>query len=302
MIPVVPTGVTDAVAWVVVGLLLAAWALREREPELSRAVAAAAWGGFAVFWLLLVPRFAFVMKSPIEGVLSALAVPGSLYAGYLLWNGRESLNTLSDAVGLMGLLYLPFTTIRPLERWAIEGVAAQIYWVITAIGYEVTLTEGPVGGYQSGLLFTTGGEQFMTHIVLACTGLGSIAIFAGLIGALDAPLGRKLKGFALAAGIIYVLNILRNVFIAVAFGEQWFQVLVGPVMAVTGYTQPGLVSFFIADRVLSQSLSVVALVAITWLVVRTVPELLSLVEEALFVVTRTEYDLHAAFAVEPEGR
>lgn len=302
MIPVVPTGVTDAVAWVVVALLVAAWGLREREPDLSRAVAAAAWVGFAVFWLLLVPRFAFVMKSPIETVLSALAVPGSLYAGYLLWRGREQLFTLSRAVALMGLLYLPFTTIAWLERRAIEGVAAQTHWVITTLGYEVTMMAGPDHGYQSALLFSTGGEQFVTHIVLACTGLGSIAIFAGLIGALDAPLGRRLKGIAIAAGVIYLLNIVRNVFIAVAFGEQWFQVLVEPVMALTGYTQPGLVSFFIADRVLSQSLSVVALVAITWLVVRTVPELLALVEEALFVVTRTEYDLHAAFAVDADGR
>ncbi|MDZ7702764.1 MAG: archaeosortase A [Halobacteriales archaeon] len=302
MIPVVPTGVTDAVAWVVIALLVAAWGLREREPDLSRAVAAAAWVGFAVFWLLLVPRFAFVMKSPIETVLSALAVPGSLYAGYLLWQGRERLFTLSRAVALMGLLYLPFTTIAWLEQRAIEGVAAQIHWVITTLGYEVTLMAGPDHGYQSALLFNSGGEQFVTHIVLACTGLGSIAIFAGLIGALDAPLGRRLKGIGIAAGIIYLLNVVRNVFIAVAFGEQWFQILVEPVMAVTGYTQPGLVSFFIADRVLSQSLSIVALVAITWLVVRTVPELLGLVEEALFVVTRTEYDLYAALAVDADGR
>jgi archaeosortase A (PGF-CTERM-specific) len=79
-------------------------------------------------------------------------------------------------------------------------------------------------------------------------------------------------------------------------------VLVEPIMALTGYPPPGLVSVFIADRVLSQSLSVVALIAITWLVVRTVPELLALVEEALFVVTRTEYDLHGAFAVDADGR
>jgi archaeosortase A (PGF-CTERM-specific) len=301
VIPVVPTGVTDALAWVVVGLLLGAWALRGRDRRLSAALAAAGWGSFAVFWMLLVPRFAFVMRSPIETVLSAVAVPASLYAGYLVWNGRGTLFTLSRAVAIMGLVYLPFTTIPGLDRWAIETVASQTQWVIMALGFEVALQAGPDHGYQSALVFTTGGERYMTHIVLACTGIGSMSIFAGLIGALDAPLGRKLQALGLAVGIIYLLNIARNVFIAVAFGEQWFQVLVGPVMAVTGYTQPGLVSFFIADRVLSQSLSVVALVGITWLVVRTVPELLAVVEEALFVITRTEYDLHAAFAVDADG-
>ncbi|MFB6354112.1 MAG: archaeosortase A [Halobacteriales archaeon] len=302
MFPVVPTGVTDAVAWVVVGLLLAAWAVRPRAPERARALAAAGWVGFAGFWLLLVPRFALVMRSPIETVLSAVAVPAALYAGYLLWNGRESLFTLSRAVAIMGLVYLPFTTVPGLDRWAIEAVAAQTKWAITALGFEVALQAGPDHGYRSALVFTTDGRQYVTHIVLACTGLGSMSIFAGLIAALDAPLDRKLEALGLAVGVIYVLNLVRNVFIAVAFGKQWFQVLVGPVMAVTGYTQPGLVSFFIADRVLSQSLSVVALVGITWLVVRRVPELLALVEEALFVVTRTEFDLHAAFSVDADGR
>ena len=301
MIPVVPTGVTDAIAWVIVGLLLAAWALERREAALSRVLAAAGWGGFAVFWLLLVPRFALVMRSPIETALSALAVPASLYAGYLIWQGRGTLYTLSRAVAIMGLVYLPFTTLPALDRWAIEAVAGQTHWVITALGYDAALAVEPSQGYESALVFTTNGEQFVTHIVLACTGLGSISIFAGLIAAIDAPLGRKLKAMGLAVGVIYVLNIVRNVFIAVAFGKQWFQVLVEPVMAVTGYTQPGLVSFFIADRVLSQSLSVVALVAVTWLVVRTVPELLALVEEALFVLTRTEYDLHGAFAVDADS-
>jgi archaeosortase A (PGF-CTERM-specific) len=302
VIPIVPTSVTDAVAWVVIAMLVAAWGLRGHQLRASKALAAAAWVGFGVFWLLLIPRFAFVMRSPIETVLTALAVPGSLYAGYLLWKGRESLFTLSRAVALMGVVYLPFTTIPGLDQWAIEGVARQAKWVITTLGYEVALIEGPDHGYQSALLFNYQGEQFKTHIVLACTGLGSISIFAGLIGALDAPLGRRLKAIAMATGVIYLLNIVRNVFIAVAFGHQWFQVLVDPVMAVTGYTQPGLVSFFIADRVLSQSLSVVALVGITWLVVRTVPELLALVEEALFLITRSEYDLHAAFAIDAEGR
>ena len=300
--PVLPTAVTDAVAWVVVATLLAAWAVRSRERTLSRALAAAGWVGFAAFWLLLVPRFALVMKSPIETVLSALAVPASLYAGYLLWHGRERLFTLTRAVAIMGLVYLPFTTVPGIDRWAIEAVAAQTAWTIRALGYDVALRAGPDHGYQSALVFTTGGETFVTHIVLACTGLGSIAIFAGLIASLDAPLGRKLRALSLAVVVIYLLNVVRNVFIAVAFGRQWFQVFVDPIMAVTGYTQPGLVSFFIADRVLSQSASVVALVLITYLVVRTVPELLALVEEALFVVTRTEYDLHAAFAVDADGR
>ena len=295
MIQPLPTPATDAVAWIVIALFLSGWFLRDR---FARSVTAVAWGLFAVFWLLLVPRFALVMRSPIETVLSALAVPACLYAGYLIWSGRDTLFTLSRAVAIMGLLYLPFETIEPLRQGMVEIVARQVYLTIVGLGFDVALVDAPDSGYRAGLLFTTGGEQYLTHIVLACTGIGSISIFGGLIAALDAPLVRKVQAFGLATVVIYVLNIARNAFIAVAFGEQWFQWFVDPVMAATGYAQPGLVSFFIADRVISQSLSVVALVGITYLVVRIVPELLSVVEEALYVVLRSEYDLHAAFAID----
>ena len=298
MIPVVDTAVTDAVGWVVILLLLGAWATERRRPELARSLAAGGWVLFSAFWLLLLPRFALVIKSPIETVLAALAVLGSLYAATLLYRGRDELLTLSRAVAVMGLIYLPFASVPVLRQAAVETVAVQIFTVIGWLGYDPAFTVGP-NGYLSALEFTdAGGHTYVTHIVLQCTGIGSMSIFAGLIAALDAPLDRKLRALLPAVAIIYVLNVVRNVFIAVAFGDQWFQVMVEPVMAVTGYTEPGLVSFFIADRVLSQSASVVALVGITWLVVRTVPELLSLLEEALFLITNSEYDLHEAFPVD----
>lgn len=312
MIEPVPTGVTDAIAWVVIAAFLVSWAMEDRSGKLSRRTATAAWIVFAAFWLLLVPRFALVMRSPIETVLSAAAVPASLYAAHLVWHDRrpDSLSVLSRAVAVMGLAYLPFETIPALRRPLVEAIAFQVHWVITQLGFQADLTtlsalenagstaRAPEAAYRSALVFETGGHRYVTYIVLACTGIGSMSIFAGLVAALDAPLGRKLRAIGLAVSIIYVLNIARNVFIAVAFGYQWFQVFVDPVLLVTGYGDPGLVSFFIADRVLSQSLSVFALVGITWLVVRRVPELLSVLEDVLFIVTRREYDLRRAFAVD----
>jgi archaeosortase A (PGF-CTERM-specific) len=296
MIEPVPLAITDAVAWIVVASFLAGWVLESRG-RIGRAVGAGAWGVFGVFWLLLVPRFAFAMRSPIEGALAALAVPACAYAGYLLWSGRDSLFTLTHAVAVMGIIYLPFETIPLLRRVAVETVANQTYAVITWLGYDVALTEAETG-YRSGLEFTHAGHTYATHIVLACTGLGSMTIFAGLIAALEAPLVRKLQAAAAAIGIIYVLNIVRNVFIAVAFGNQWFQVFVAEISALAGYTDPGLVSYFIADRVIAQSMSVVALVAIAFLVVRIVPELLDLLEEAVYVLTKTEIDLGKAMHVD----
>lgn len=302
MIQPVPTAVTDVVAWVVIALFASGWFLETHRHRVARIVTTGAWVVFSGFWLLLVPRFALVMRSPIETALSVLAIPACLSTAYLLWKGRDSLFVLSRAVAIMGLVYLPFETVTILRRTLIEGVASQTHAVIGWLGYEVVLGAGPKYGYQSALIFSEGGHQYKTHIVLACTGIGSMSIFAGLVAALDAPLNRKLRAIGMAVAVIYGLNIARNVFIAVAFGDQWFQFLVGPIMAVTGYTDPGLVSFFIADRVMSQSLSVVALVGITWFTVRMVPELVAVIEDALFVVTRTEYDLNAALPIDASGR
>jgi len=43
---------------------------------------------------------------------------------------------------------------------------------------------------------------------------------------------------------------------------------------------------------------VIALVAITWLVVRWVPDVFRVIEEGLYLVTRREYDLKGALDVD----
>ena len=299
MTELVPAWLPDLLAWVVIGLFLAGWLLEDRRRELARTVASLGWGAFGVFWLALFPQFAFGMRSPIEGALSLLAVPASIYAGYLLYSGRDSLFVLSRAVGAMGLIYLPFETIFVLRQFLVETVTRQVELGIYALGYHPEVTAGPNHGFRSAFVFSGDGGTFKTFIVLACTGIGSISIFGGLIAAVKAPLRRRLAALGVAVSIIWVLNIARNVFIAVAFGDQWFQFYVDPLVGLLGYEQAGLVSFFIADRVIAQSLSVFALVGITWLVVRIVPELLVVVEDALFVVTGREYDLEGAFGRTP---
>ena len=305
MSTLVPAWLPDLLAWVVIGLFLSSWVFERRRRELARLVASSGWIVFGVFWLSLFPRFAFEMKSFIEGGLSLVAFPACIYAGYLLYSGRDSLFVLSRAVGAMGIIYLPFETIFVLRQFLVETVTRQVEWGIYTLGYQPEVTTGPNHDFRSAFVFTdAAGHRYRTFIVLACSGIGSISIFGGLIAAVRAPLGRKLKALALAVSIIWVLNVARNVFIAVAFGNQWFQIFVDPIVNLVGYEQPGLVSFFIADRVISQSLSVVALVGITWLVVQILPELLVVVEDALYVVTGNEYDLGDTFGkrtVEADG-
>jgi archaeosortase A (PGF-CTERM-specific) len=302
---------TDALAWLVVGLFLAGAVLQWRTSDHARTVMVSAWGVFAVFWAALVPHFAFVQKSFVEGFLSLAAVPASLYVGYLLYQGRDSLFVLSRAVAVMGVVYLPFETIPALtvgglslpapRHVLISHTTAQTERVMELLGYSPTLVEGDQGYLNTFKFVTEGGHIILFSIILACTGLGSIAIFVGLIAAVEAPLGRKLRALAIAVPVIYVLNIARTTFIGLVFGKQYMQWFVDEVLFLFGGTDPYKVSFYLSDRVISQMLAVVALIGVTYLVVRELPELLTIVEDVLYLITREEYDLRESLDLPEQG-
>jgi len=298
-----PQGPTDLLAWLSIGLFVAGVLVERRDQRVGRALTAAAWVTFGVFWGVLVPHFLLVEKSVIEGVASLAAVPASIYTGYLLWNGRDSLFVLSRAIAVMGAIYLPATTIQPAYEFLVEETTRQVAFGIELMGYspEVTTDEA---GVRNTFLFTTGGETFKTYIILACTGLGSMAIFTGVIAAVKAPLDRKLQALLVSVPVIWVLNIVRNVWIAVAFGKQWLQVGIEPVGAIFGIPpgEEGLVSFYLADKVIAQSASLVALLVITFFVVRRLPEVTTVLEDAVYVLTRRELDLQTELGLGVGGR
>lgn len=267
---------SDLLAWAVVGLFVGGVALDlagRRGP--ARPVLAAGWVVFGLFWLNLVPHFACDQRSVIEGALSLAAVPASIYAAALLLSGRETLFVLSRAVAAMGVIYLPFDTIDAFRRPLILAATHQSAWLMGALGFSPTITEGTVYGYRNMFVFD---GVISLRVVLACTGIGSMSIFGGLVAAVDAPLDRKVRALAIAIPIIWWLNLTRIVFIVMAHGQQWF----------------GDASLFLAHTVISQSLAVLALVGVAWLVIREVPELLTVVEDVLYLATRQEVDLRSA--------
>jgi archaeosortase A (PGF-CTERM-specific) len=298
----VPQGPADPLAWLAIAAFTVAVLAELRDRRTARYLAAGAWVLFAVFWLALIPQFLLVEKSAIEGVLSALGVPASLSAAYLLYRGRESLLVITRGVAVMGLIYLPATTIPWIYGPLVEITTAQVDAVIQFAGYDPVVETGD-NGLRNTFVFTTDGHRYETFIILACTGLGSMAIFAGLIAAVRAPLRRKVAAFAISVPVIWVLNLVRNAFIAVAFGKQWFQVFVPQMSALFGVPpqDAGLVSFYLADKVIAQSASVVALVLITYPVVRALPELAGVLDDALYVLTYREFDIAAAFGLDDDA-
>ena len=209
----------------------------------------------------------------------------------------------------MGLIFLPFEAVYVLKAGLIETVTYQTEFLINLLGFhapaDFTVINGAEFGHtdaRSTFKFTDDDGHLLTYTVrIACTGIGSMAIFGGLIAAVRAPLNRKLRGLAVSLPVIYGLNLVRNVFIALTFGQQRLHVAPDLVMGLFGIDDAYLVSYIVADKILAQSLSVVALVAITYLVVREVPEVLGIIEDVLFMATGTEYDLQQVIGgVDPE--
>ncbi|MDQ1275411.1 MAG: archaeosortase, partial [Euryarchaeota archaeon] len=80
----------------------------------------------------------------------------------------------------------------------------------------------------------------------------SIALLMGFIGAVRAPYNLLATAFIVSVPVIYVLNLIRNIFVVVACGEQWF----------------GADSFMIAHNYISKAGSGIALFATSYLVLR----------------------------------
>ncbi|GAB3024454.1 archaeosortase A [Natronobiforma cellulositropha] len=289
--------VSDALGWIVIGLFVFA-ALLEYRGQLEVATYVAAGGSvlFGFFWLWVAPHFFYEAQSPLQTILSLAALPLFVYVGLLLVRGRTSLLVLTRAIAIMGIIYFPAETVPVFRQWLIETTAAQTHYGMELLGSSPGLNEG-ANGYLSRFNFdpdeTATGRT--TYIVLACTGIGSISIFGGLIASVSAPLRRKLAAFALAVGVIWILNLARNVFVGLATPHGWFQY--EPLIYVTTEwmgSVPERTSFLVAHNFIAQTLSVVALLAITYLVIKVLPEVFGPLEEALFVLTGTEYDLEAA--------
>lgn len=301
-------------AWTVLVVFLGGALLERYDREYARSVYVVGWVVLAALWLASIYQFVFDQKSLTEGAGVIVGIPLSLWVGYLLASGRDRLLIVSRAIAVMWLLYLPLSTVAILRDPLIDVVTWNTAIVLSLLPADFTVVAGsafPEGvettarPFTNSFLFQYPDEGFnvVYTIQLACTGLGSIAIFGGLIAAVKAPVKRKLKALAAAVGVIYVLNIARNVFIAYAYGTQKLQILPDLIVDLFALPSAYKVSYIVADRILAQFLSVVALVGITYIVVMQLPEVLAIVEEGLYVLTRKEYDLSRALGIgaRPDG-
>jgi len=319
-------GYAGLLAWVVLGVFLAGAVLERFDEDLGVRVYAGGWVVLSGYWLSYVHYFVFAQKSITESAGVVIGVPLSLYVAYLLVKGRRRLLVVSRAIAFAWLFFLPLSALAFVRRPLIEMTTAHTDFFLSLMGDNyrlgdwypalpagLELPDGSTLGaestlveknfpYRNTFLYAPDGHPITYTIRLACTGIGSMSIFVGLIGAVRGSLRRKAKALVAAIGIIYVLNIGRNVFIAHTVGTQRLHVFPEVIMALFSADDPYLVSYFVGDRILAQFGALIALVVITWLVVRWVPDVLRVIEEGMYLVTGNDYDLKSALDVEDAER
>jgi archaeosortase A (PGF-CTERM-specific) len=225
--------------------------------------AGAGWAFFGAYWASQPGHY-----MEIEDFFNAfLAIGAAAFCFYLSWimfsnRGSQASSWAGYAAAVCGLVYFPFAEVGVLNSWLI-GLTTQV----TVMFLKMFSVPVLMSSWNTMVL-----NGSSVEIVLACTAIESIALFAGIIISVNAPLGRRFFALAVSTLAIYILNVFRNAFVLVAYGEQWFG--------------SGSESFFVAHNVIAKIGSTVALLILAYFVLSVLPELLKLIDDLFAEIRR----------------
>ncbi len=242
------------ILWISLLLLLAS-ALTGRNR-----LAAPGWALFGLFWLGQPGHY----LAAEDYFNAALVIVAATFCFYIAWivlekgSPSRACSWAGYAAAVCGIIYFPFAEIEPLKAGLIGFTTFMTAETLQAFSIPVTR--------EAWNVMVLNGKT--VEIILACTAIESIALFAGLIVSVPAPAGRRLAALTASTLSIYILNIARNGFVLMAYGWNWF----------------GSDSFYMAHNVIAKIGSTIALLAVAYLVFLLLPELLSVIDELAAVI------------------
>lgn len=276
----------ESVLWLAVGLMIASSAI-PRTLRVRKLIGGIGWSVFSIHWgyqplhyietqdyanvgltflfALFCLLVAYIMLQEYrKGPLILKNDKEVMHLGVSTETENASLDItsmLTSASALGALVYFPFAIFPSLNTWIIGNVTSQVTWFLQYFGFPAYM--------ESWNTITLNG--YTVEIILACTAIESIALFMGLIGSVRASLSRLAPAFIVSVPVIYVLNLIRDIFVVVAYGEQWF----------------GTDSFIIAHNYIAKAGSGIALFLISYAVLKILPELLGMID-GLWVILSEE--------------
>jgi len=232
------------------------------------------WVGIVGYLFFELPYY-FSINNFMYPTIALLSVPFLAITVQHLLRDDPRVMQLSTIAAVAFLIYAPFGFIPALGDWLIAAVADQTSAALAASGHPVNFSAWN----------TMERNGFRTEIILACTGIQSIAIMLGVAWGVPSTARQKFAGFLLVFPTIYILNIARNVFVITAYSEQWFPYL----PAIAGNGEFGYESFFWAHNVMAELGALIFLVALAYALFLILPELGTLAD-SLYRLYRSEVE------------
>lgn len=255
------TQLADASLLVAAGLfLLAVVAYRRGYPRLGKYAAADGWIWFAVLWLVTVPDNLAHGRMFLSGVHVLTAVVG-LYGAYLVMIEADLGVELTHAVGVMTALFAPVEVFPAVHRLLVNTTAEATAGLLVLLGFSPSL-EASAAGYRDLVVFASP-QYIWVHITTACTGISAILLFTGLISVTSESRRRKLTAIAGVSTVIFLANTVRNAFVGAAMGGGMFEPLLPVLGPLVGTSDPHLLSYYLAEMVLTRLAIVCVLVGLS---------------------------------------
>jgi len=295
------TTIIEHALWAALILLITASALPGQRRKYRFLAGSMGWGFFAIHWLIQPAHYIEIGDYVNVLLVLAVSVFCMIIAHVMYRNYKHNLDdgdillTLTTAAALGGLFYYPFAKIEFLNTFLISAVAEQVVYLLHAFNVPAELTLGEESMIEDVIKL----NGYQVTIIFACTAIESIAIFIGLIFCVRASAKRTIVAFTASIPVIYGLNLIRDAFVVVAFGYQWFRWLYQYQYQLVQWLNQWLwysydinnididfISFAIAHHVIAKIGSGIALFVIAYVVLRVLPELLDVIDQLFAIVRR----------------
>lgn len=221
--------------------------VKERIGNILRMIG---WLVFSFYWATQpMKMYATEGGDIVNAVICAVGVFVLCYIAYHDWlsfvrkKDISCLKWIAGASAFAGIIY--FGVERSFAAgWLIERVAEQSAWVL-----NIFTGSASVQGYDISL-----DGFYVVTIIFACTGIQSLVIFVGMIGALPKiEMKRRALGLLVTVLPVYILNLFRNALVAFLVGRD-------------------ITDFNMAHNIIAKAGSLIALILLLIIVIKLVPE------------------------------
>lgn len=145
---------------------------------------------------------------------------------------------ITSVAAIAFIIYSAAAFISPVSEWMIKTLVEHTVFALTAIGHPASISEWN----------TILSNGYRVIITFSCTPIVGIAVMLGLSAGIAGTGSQKIMASLFAVATLIALNLIRLIFVVIAYSEQWFPYFFDTV--ANGYQ--GYESFYWAHNVIGR--------------------------------------------------